>query len=323
MNANVFPMSVASDKGGYRLYVGDYISGDVFAYYIHRNNGYIYPLPGSPFPVKRSVSAVAVNPSGKLVFAARNENAAGDGVSVFQVQGNGSLVEAPGSPYSTKNTPQALVVDPAGKYLYVTDGAGYIDAFEISEVSAALTPLPGSPFQLTTTGGNCGAFPTDIIDPVGKYLYTANAFDDSISGYTTGSTTGVPSRIAGSPWADHGGCPNFDCPQCAFNPESLTVDGSGKFLYGVDGDQEDIAIYSINSSGALSLLKYTPNAGACKGPIRSDPTGNYVYAIGCGTGPDPDIVTFSINHTTGDLTPTPGSPMPVPHSYPTSFAVTP
>lgn len=326
VNANVFPVSVASDKGGYRLYVGDRVSGDVFAYYIYRNDGYIYPVPGSPFPVNRSVTAVAVHPSGKLVFATRDENAAGDGVEVFQVQSNGALTQAPGSPYSTQNGPQALVVDPSGKYLYVADGSGYIDAFEISETSAALTPLPGSPFKLTTTG-SCGAFPTDIIDPFGKNLYTANAFEDSISGYAIGSTTGALTQIAGSPWADSGGCVTVNCPQCAFNPESLAVDGSGKFLYALNGDIEDISIYSINSSGALTYIKDTPNGSACgttTGAIRTDLTGNYVYTFGCGTSIGaPDIVTFSINHTTGDLTPIASSPMPVPNSYPTNLAVTP
>ncbi|MCU1299293.1 MAG: LamG domain protein jellyroll fold domain protein [Acidobacteriaceae bacterium] len=114
VKANVFPLSVASDKGGYRLYVGDYISGDVFAYFINRSNGYLTAVPGSPFPVNHSVTAVAVHPSGKLVFATRDENAAGDGVAVFQVQNNGSLKATPGSPYSTQNGPQALVVDANG-----------------------------------------------------------------------------------------------------------------------------------------------------------------------------------------------------------------
>lgn len=321
VKANVFPMAVAGDQGGYRLYVGDYISGDVSAYYIYRNNGYIYPVPGSPFPVNHSVTAVAVHPSGAFVYATRDENAAGDGVAVFRVQSNGSLASVPGSPYSTENGPQAVVVDPSGKYLYVADATGFIDAFNIDQTSGALTPLPSSPFRLTTTKPACGPFPDDIIDPTGKRLYTSNAFDDSISGYSIAPTVGTITQIAGSPWPDNGGC-NILNQSSAFNPESITIDGTGKFLYGINGDVEDIAIYSIQSNGSLKFLKYTPNTSACGGPIRTDPKGNYLYTVGCANTGSPGIVEYAINHTNGNLTPLPSSPMIV-NAPIMSFAVTP
>jgi hypothetical protein len=60
VNANVDPMSITSDKGGYRLYVGDYQSGDVFAYFIDRANGYIFLVPGSPYPVNHSVRSQCI-----------------------------------------------------------------------------------------------------------------------------------------------------------------------------------------------------------------------------------------------------------------------
>jgi 6-phosphogluconolactonase (cycloisomerase 2 family) len=319
VKANVFPISVASDKSGYRLYVADYISGDVFAYYIYRNDGYIHPVPGSPFPVKRSVTVVAVHPSGHFVYGARNERAAGDGIAVFAVQSNGSLVQIPGSPYSTETGPQAIAVDPNGHYLYVADGSGFIDEFTIDETSGQLTPLSGSPIALTTTKPACGPFPTDIIDYLSKRLYTANSFDDSISGFNITSTTGTISQISGSPWPDEGGCNISPGAPSAFNPESITIDGSGKFLYGVNQDTEEIAIYAIQANGALKFVKYTPNTSACAGPIRTDPKGNYLYTVGC----HPEIVEFAINHTNGDLTPLPSSPMIVPSGWVQSFAVTP
>lgn len=321
VKANVFPMAVAGDKGGYRLYVGDYVSGDVFAYYIYRNNGYLYPVPGSPFAVNHSVTAVAVHPSGAFVYATRDENAAGDGVEVFRVEANGSLAAIAGSPYSTENGPQALVVDPSGKYLYVADATGFIDAFTIDQVSGALTPLPGSPFKLSTTKPACGAFPTDIVDYLGRRLYTANSFDDSISGFKIAGTVGTITQIAGSPWPDEGGC-NILNSSSAFNPESIAIDGTGKFLYGVNGDMEEIAIYAIGSNGGPRLVKYTPNTSACGGPIRTDPKGNYLYAVGCANTGSPGIVEYAINHTNGNLTALPSSPMIV--NVPImSFAVTP
>ncbi|MGH9512794.1 MAG: lactonase family protein [Terriglobales bacterium] len=248
VKANVAPMSVASDLGGYRLYVGDFASGDVFAYFIDRRYGYIYPVPGSPFPVNRSVTAVAVHPSGKFVFAAASEESAGDGVAVFEVQSDGSLKEVPGSPFPTQNGPDAISVDPGGKYLYVAN-ASYsstlkdsIDAFEIDTNSGALTPLPGSPYQLTTTNPNCEAFPTDLIDYFGKTVYTANAFDQSISAFSLESATGALSQVAGSPFPDVGGCHYGPppCDSCIDNPQSIAVGGSGLYLYAVNTGATDM-----------------------------------------------------------------------------------
>jgi lactonase family protein with 7-bladed beta-propeller len=321
VKANVAPQSVASDKGGYRLYVGDYVSGDVFAYFIDRSNGSLTPVPGDPFPVDRSVTAVAVHPSGKLIFAARDEQHPGDGVAVFQLQSNGSLTPAPGSPYTTQIGPQALVVDPSGKYLYVAEQSGYlqsyIDAFAIDETTGALTALPGSPFQIPIPS-NCAAgaaSPFDILDVAGNYLYTPDAWMDSISGFAIAGSNGTLTDIAGSPWPDENGCnvpPQCDT-SCYDNPISLAMDGTGKFLYGLNSapDVDDIAIYSIGANGVLTFVKYTGAQVGCFGPIRADSTGSYLYTSSCGVGvPNGYIglVGFSINHTTGDLTELPTSP---------------
>lgn len=339
VKANVFPRSVTSDKGGYRLYVGDFISGDVYPYFINRGNGYLTPVPGAPFPVDHSVMAVAVHPSGKLVFAARSENNSGDGVSVFEVQSNGSLVEAPGSPYDTQPGPQAMVVDPSGKYLYVVENVGYINAFSIDEASATLTALPGSPFTIPVPA-NCSAddmaaAPQDIIDPIGAYLYTADAGMESISGFSIAN--GALTSVAGSPWADNGGCkPPIACDYgCPNVPNSIAVDGTGKFLYGVNGELGTISIYSIAADGALTYIKDVGNTAdspdvGCSGPIRTDSTGTYIYVGSCGVNVPNGyrgLVGFSINHTTGDLTELPSSP----YTYPAltintalqSFTVTP
>jgi 6-phosphogluconolactonase (cycloisomerase 2 family) len=327
VNANKAPYSVASDSGGYRLYVGDYVSGDVFPYFINRDNGYLTPVPGAPFPADRSVFAVAVHPNNALIFAALNENASGDGVAVFQLQSNGSLVEAPGSPYATEPGPDALTIDPTGKFLYVTSDRGYINAFAINVSNATLTPVSGSPFQLTLPNncdGTYGTLPTDIIDLNGKQVYTADSELDSISGYSIDSANGTLTEISGSPWPDFGGC---TVPIGSYgyydNPASLAVDSTGKFLYGFDYAMEEISIYSIAADGALTFVKNTAQGlVGCFGPIRTDPTGNYIYAATCGGMSVPynylGLAGFSINHTTGDLTPLPSSPYTYPTQTPTN-----
>lgn len=335
VEANVAPWSAASDKGGYRLYVGDMVSGDVFAYFIDRRNGYLNPVPGAPFAVNRSVTAVAVHPSGQWVYATRDEQTGGDGIEVFEVQSNGSLVQAPGSPYSAQAGPQSLVVDPNGKYLYVgsqTNQASYINVYEINASTGALTQVSGSPFPLNPPS-NCpsgGVDPSDIIDDAGKFIFTSDAADNYISGFTIGSG-GDLTQMSGSPYVDNNGCvtsPN--CPStCFFNPTSLAIDGTGKWLYALNSGLGDLSLYAIQSNGTL---KYVKDIGSGLGDfvqIRTDATGKYLYAPGGGgfgssNGTYYAISGFAINSTTGDLTATPGSPYTFyePGSYPTFQALT-
>jgi 6-phosphogluconolactonase (cycloisomerase 2 family) len=340
VNTNISPGAVASDKGGYRLYVGDWASKDVFAYFIDRDNGYLTPVPRAPFSVSRPPSATAVHPNGDYVYVAVDENLPGDGISVFQVQSDGSLSEISGSPFSTQQGPQALVVDPAGNYLYVADESSYIEVFAINRSNGALTPVSGSPFLIPMpddceSGPGASVFPTDIIDPFGKSIYIPDNSVAYISGWSTSSATGSITPLSGSPWIDNSGCAISKTYRVGPEPNSLAVDGTGKFLYVNSSNVlEGIVIYSIAGDGALTYVK-TVDANSdvgCDTPIRTDSTGNYLYTGGCQNGVPAgtyynSIVGYSINHTTGDITPLPESPFvyPEPAIYTllTSFAVTP
>ena len=314
VDTNIFPQSVASDKGGYRLYVGDWQSGDVFAYFINRSNGYLTPVPGAPFPVHRSVTAVVVHPSGDFVYAAASEQAPGDGIAVFQVQSDGSLTEISGSPFSTEIGPQALVVDPAGNYLYVADGySNYIQAFQINRSTGALTQVAGSPYSISipascNPGTGASALPNDIVDVSGKWIYTPDLFIGYVSGWSVSPTTGSLVAMSGSPFID-GGCAENQYSMGPL-PWSLAVDGTGKFMYVNNSSSFDgIAIYSIGANGALTYLK-TSGATGGQTPIRTDAAGNYLYTDYTfnGAGACNCMMGYSINHTTGDITELPGSP---------------
>jgi 6-phosphogluconolactonase (cycloisomerase 2 family) len=317
VNTNIFPQSVASDKGGYRLYVGDWQSGDVFPYFIDRSNGSLTPVPGAPFAVNRSVTAVAVHPTGDFIYAAASEQASGDGIAVFQLQSDGSLKEIPGSPFPTEIGPQALAVDPSGNYLYVADYSNFIEAFHINRSTGALTEAPGSPYSISipavcNAGPGATADPADILDLSGMWIYTPDAFIGYISGWSISSANGSLTSISGSPWIDQSGCsqnPYNGAPA----PHSLAVDGTGKFLYVNSGNYiAGISIYSIASDGVLTYVKTTGSNSGCATPIRTDANGNYLYTGGCDAGAPgsgyASIVGYSINHTTGDITPLATSP---------------
>ena len=334
VNTNLDPLSAASDKGGYRFYVGDYESGDVFAYFIDRANGYLTAVPGAPFAVNRSVSAVAVHPSGDFVYAAADEQAAGDGIAVFQVQSDGSLTEIAGSPFATENGPQALVVDPTGNYLYVADYSNNIQVFRINRTTGALTQISGSPYSIpipASCGSGQTANPTDLLEVSGKWIYTPDEFIGYISGWSTSSNGGL-TPISGSPWIDQNGCTTGGLP--GPEPYWLAVDGTGKYLY-VSSETlfQGILIYSIGSNGALTYVKaFDAGSYIGQGPIATDSKGDYLYASegGANVTPGPGygaIAGFSINHSTGDLKVLPTSPYIYPETNPefllTSVVATP
>src|SRR5581483_6774217 len=283
MPAHVNPYRAASDARGNHLYVANAGSNDVSAYSINRSNGHLTASPGSPYNVGRTATAVAVHPSGKFVYVTRDNDAAGDGIAAFSVNANGSLSAVPGSPFSTQINPSSLMVDSKGKYLYVADNSydGYIDAFSINEVNGALTPLSGSPYLVTSAKGCSGSFPSDIVeDAASGHLYTADSFDNAISGFAMAANTGTLTQIPGSAFPDY----TRTDPMVAFNPDTITVLPGGKFLYASNGGAETISTYAMQSgTGSLNFVSETAKCmgGTASGPImRSDPAGKFVYSTG-------------------------------------------
>jgi 6-phosphogluconolactonase (cycloisomerase 2 family) len=110
----------------------------------------------------------------------------------------------------------------------------------------------------------------------------------------------------------------------------MTVDGTGKFLYALNMWERNIAIYAIQTSGALKFLKFTAQDIACYGAVRTDSSGNYLYTGACSFGTIPPgyggLAGFAINHSTGDLTLMPTSPYTYPQpgrTFVQDIAVTP
>ncbi len=303
---------LASDKGGNRLYVTNAAPipyGGVFAYFVDRRNGYLYPVPGSPFLLNTSPGAVAVHPSGKFVFVGTLSPQPSDGIQILRVNSDGSLALVNSIPTATKSTPDSIVMDPRGKYLYVTSfGGSSIDAFVIDTISGALTPLPGSPYTISTPG--CiNPQTSGITDVYGRFLYISDGGASEISGYAIGGKTGTLTELAGSPFPDDGGCPSGTA-----SLRGLTTEPTGRFLYALDGNNFfHISIYSINAgNGILTHVKDTRpiSNGFVYGELRTDPSGKFLYARSSAAGVD-EMIGFSINPVSGDLTVLPGSPFPI------------
>jgi 6-phosphogluconolactonase (cycloisomerase 2 family) len=255
--------------------------------FIVASNGALTQIPGSPFPAGSGTTGLTVDPSGRFLYAANFNDFTLSAYSIDRTLG--ALTPVPGSPFAVNSEPQAVRIDPTGQFLFV----GML-SFKIDPASGALTPIESG------RNGN----PSDIaIDPTGKFLYyafqgqaqvTQYAIDE-ISGDLTfiGSTTPPPTSAA----------------------VSLGVDPTGKFVV------SDFFQFSpgptVNSfaidpdSGALpSTPTNSVTAGADLFYMGIDPSGKFVYVADQGASPGfaGKVWAFSLDLTTGALTPVSSSP---------------
>ncbi|MCU1296312.1 MAG: hypothetical protein JWO91_590 [Acidobacteriaceae bacterium] len=314
------PVDIASDVGGYRLYVANQGSHDVDAYFINRSNGNLTQVPGSPFAIAGVGYRVVVHPSGHFVYVTNaNSNGTID-VNAFAVQSSGSLKPVPGSPFSAPGTPlrPALAMDPTGKYLYASatlSGNGAVAAFTIDQTSGALTSVPGSPFVDPTYSGCtqfCHESPTDVaVDPQGKYVYAVLGIEDGIAGFRIDQSTGALTDLTGSPYPEQYFCTGNICNYSW----TMSIDPSGKFFYVSNTESNDFSIFKLNeSTGVPTYAENTANTqgGICVPyTVNVDPSGSFVYNLGttsCGPPWTNAVLGFAINQGNGSLTSVPGSP---------------
>ena len=305
---------LTADKGGYRLY-GINGSSGIYAYFIDRRNGYLSPVPGSPFSTGNfGVWSAAVHPSGKLVFGAAASDASGNGISVFKVNDDGTLTLLNSTPVPTQSSPDSVVVDHWGRYLYATSQTS-IDAFAIDTISGALTPVPGSPYKISDFVSGCVASPADLTESYGRYLYVSDRGSFNL-GYTITGATGSLKELSGSPFPDAGDC------------GGLTIEPTNRFLYVSNASWPiaNVSIYSINAgNGALTHIKDAPVSegfGRRYG-LHADPSGRFLYFLGSDIIGRFFVFGFSIDPHSGDLTALPGSPFPVDAQWAFDFVLTP
>ena len=224
-----------------------------------------------------------------------------DDISGFTIGASG----APASPRHQAGPNQSIgiVADPSGKYLYVSDFENStIQAYSINQTTGAMTPVAGSPFS---AGGPADAGGL-AVDPHGKFVYVTLGNSNAIAGFSTTPTTGVLSPIVGSPFAT------------GSTPVQAMADPSGKFLYVslLNDSQGAIAAYTIDpSSGALNIIPGSPFATQANFPgpwgLALGGGGKFLYVAMIGTVNANNVVSgFSIDATTGVLTPLAGSPFP-------------
>lgn len=181
-----------------------------------------------------------------------------------------------------------------GKFLYIPyPDINKVQAFTIDHSTGALTAIAGSPFALQSTAGADAV----VSDPQGRFLFVGDEIHGTgaVSVFQINSTTGVLTEAPGSPFLSFG----------VFDADSMTVDGTGKFLYVAQGFfSAPVLAFSIDqNTGALSPVAGSPFAMNVA-QIHADPGGKFLLGVqevqdATSAASDMHIYVFAIDATTG------------------------
>jgi 6-phosphogluconolactonase (cycloisomerase 2 family) len=235
------PVKVAVHPNGTLVYTANQGSNNITAIRFDSIFNCMVLATGSPFTASGSVRSVAIDRTGSLLFAVTDI-----ALSVFKIDSsNGALTLVSSNNFSS-GTLLNVTTSPTADFVYVSDGNGnQIDVAAINTSTGTLTPLAASPFPVG--GGPPSAL---AIDPLGKFLYSADSVSNQIAGFTIGSD-GSLTQMLGSPFSD----PN--------NPVDIAVDSSASFVVTANSSSGTIAAFSINTTGVLTPAgTFTIGSGA-------------------------------------------------------------
>ena len=231
------------------------------------------------------------------------------------------------APTVPTNDESAEIVVVPKKFVYAAFPASQqLFAWSINATNGGLSAVAGSPFSIAnlgfmidnTTGVN---FSSMAVNPAGTLLFLAYTSLAKIDVYQIGST-GTLTQVSGAPFSTG-----------TLSPYNLSFDGLGKYLYataGPEGVGNNVAAFSIGSSGALTAVSGSPfNFNMWQ--MQGDPSGKYMIGISGrsnalnGFPDDTSLYVFGIQQSgtnAGALTQVSGSPFTTVYA-PVNLAVQP
>jgi 6-phosphogluconolactonase (cycloisomerase 2 family) len=207
-----------------------------------------------------------------------------------------------GYSYPPNDDSEEMVADPLGRFAYVANlvsnasALSTISMYTINSTTGAITST--TPATVPT-----GWFPQEIaIDPLGRFVYTANSDDATVSMFTINQTTGVltpttpasvSTLVSGEPFSQ---------------PSFLTVDPQGKFLYVTVSLSVNAAVFMYSIDQTTGLLTPTSPATVYTGgwpwQVVVTPNGKFAYVVNNLSGGEmtDGVWQYTRNSATGVLT---------------------
>ncbi len=275
------------------------VPGTVSIFTVNDSTGALTPVAQTPTVIGSTFygepGGVAFSPNGGLL-AVTNSDSAVDNVVVFQVNDStGALTpvtQTPATNADTGDCPFGVAFSPSGGLLATENNCdGTISVFTVNDSTGALTPVA----QGTASNADTGSSPYGLaFSPNGGLLATANELSKSLSLFTVDDATGILAPVLPNPPATADGV--------AFSP-------TGGLLATSDPGNT-VSLYAVNgATGVLTPVKQSPAANADTGTqpfgVAFSPNGGLLATANAGSS---DVSMFTVNDSTGALTPSPQSP---------------
>jgi YD repeat-containing protein len=286
-------------------------ANNISGYSINPTSGALTPLAGSPFAEGYSPVAATVDPWNPFLYVTNNCSdtsctAAAGSISAYTIDPvAGTLAPALGSPYAIGLSPFGIAVDPSGSYVYVVDNQDEnIWGNSINLPIGSLSPLIGSPVYAIENGSVAVGF-----DPVGAHVYTLASADYYVNKCTQNCTSGhlyvYNYPLFGSTTTGQTAVvENVDI--VGPSPSSLALDSANWFA--LVPDSTTSVVYVVSTTNATQVPGSPFATGQNPLSVTVDPSGRFVYVANQGSN---NVSAYTINQTTGVLSPIPGSPFAV------------
>lgn len=201
----------------------------------------------------------------------------------------GTLTEGPGSPFPAAHA-LFTAVGTTGQFLYVTDSTDAQIFVFLIDVTNALDVLTLVQTFVEPTHVPANTPIAMQVNLAGTFLYTGNS--SSISFYAidpiNGTLSGTGSALSFTP---------------QFDPQLLTMDITGTYLYVLGAGTEGILGFTMNANGSLTLISNTSFAGGLSvSDMLVNPLGGQMYLLIAG-----GINVYTLDPNTGLLTPPTGA----------------
>jgi 6-phosphogluconolactonase (cycloisomerase 2 family) len=274
--------------------------------------GSVHGLVGSGLVLTNEGTTVNVSAAGTFAFGAKVPSGSSYAVTITS-QPTGppqTCTATSGSGTIGSADVNNIIVDctlNGPRFAYVSSRVG-IFCYSIDTGSGALVPLQAPP----CASGELHGFATE---PRGKFGYATDAVNNQIIAYSIDQSSGALAPIPGAQIAT------------GSSPLDVHVDPSGRFAYVGNYGSNNISGYSIDStSGQLAPMPGSPYPGVRSSPrLTIDASGKFVYAANNGPntpGAGKGVSGFTVDSTTGALTPIARSPFDTPN-YAMDVAVDP
>ena len=268
--------------------------GSVSSYRFDREHGAITMLSKQPSGGDNPVY-LTVHKSGRWLV---NGNYTGGSIAVFPLNGDGTIGAAvtviPFTDSSITDRQKSAhihstVFSPAQDYVFAPDlGADKIRRFTFDASKAK--PLQLDSFIRTTPGSGPRHF---TFHPNGRFAYCIEELSGSVTAYkyNKGQLDSLQRLMT-----------HDNEPRSFYSSADIHISPDGRFLYASNrGIENNIAIYSINKNGTLTLAGYEPVQGDHPRNFLIDPTGKFLIVANQISG---NVVVFKRNAQTGQLTKT-------------------